>query len=1116
MRRMSRIVAFFAGCVMLFTAACRNTQDAGSLLVPGQPAAGLSTSPAAAYQFELRKDDLFSIALQKSSTGVRLSLLRPDGVMLRSVSCMHDGPMKISDSAFIAGKYTVRLQSCDEVNLTPYSISLSLSTPTSGDIEHIAAERLGAEAASLAERYTSEARQQAIVKYETALREWTRLGDIAEQVRVLTEMARLYAEGADFERALEYVDRAAGFAVGARVDKSEPLLTRALILLRKGNTTDSLTAATDGLNLARSSSNPAGEGKALYLIGRIHYEKSSYADATTALEKSVEAYRALGDELAVAHAKLYIAAVHFDLRGLDIARQIGDETFPVFESYGDRQGQAQALTFLGHFYSALNRKQEALNLYQQARVIVDAAADPATAFPLLNGIARVHFQLGDPKAATQFFRLALDSTRALGSRIDSAYVLRSIGQCYFADGDRSNALASLHEALKTFDSIPHNVMRAVVLEDIGIVLADEGKMASAVDHLNRSFQISTSIGHKENQARTLITLGEIREKAGDVKAALERYRKALDLYESIPHRLGKVTALNRIANAQRVLGRLDEALSNSDIAVGEIEKLRASLANPGLRTTYFASANEQYGLLIDILMRLHGRDGKREWAVRAFEASERARARSLLESIVETRASISVGVDPQLVEREATLRGLLDSTAERYDRLLKQNADPKLAARVSDEIRRLSAEYNGVDGQIRSQSPRYAALVQPEPLTLAAVQSSLLDDESRLLEYILGDEVSYLWVITKRDFTSFILPKRSEIESKVLEFRELLIARLPLPGEKPESYQARLSKAATQFPKVAAELSRMLLLPAAQHLGNSRLVIVADGALHYLPFAALPAPASLNAAEPEPLLVTHEVIGLPSASTLALIRKELPTTRPDLILALFADPVFEWTDSRVIKADAGNATADARVRGQTFSGGFELPRLEGSRREADSILALVPKNSQFAALGFDASKKAIMGDPDLKRFRILHFATHTRLVDDHPELSSLLLSLVDAQGNPQDGFLRLKDMYNLRIAAELVVLSACETALGKEVKGEGLISMVRGFMYAGTPRVIASLWKVDDDATAELMTEFYTQLLKNKRTAAAALREAQLKQYQKKSRRSPFYWAGFELQGEWR
>src|SRR5262249_29123589 len=241
-------------------------------------------------------------------------------------------------------------------------------------------------------------------------------------------------------------------------------------------------------------------------------------------------------------------------------------------------------------------------------------------------------------------------------------------------------------------------------------------------------------------------------------------------------------------------------------------------------------------------------------------------------------------------------------------------------------------------------------------------------------------------------------------------------------------------------------------------------------------------------------------------------RREAPARgTPDRTLAVFADPVFEVKDSRVRRTPIAQTLRGSDALGPRI----DFPRLPSTRQEAEAILAMVPENSRMGALGFKATKATAM-NPDLKRYRIVHFATHTVLDDEHPDLSSLVLSLVDEKGNPQSGFLRLRDMYNLSLSAELVVLSACDTALGKEVKGEGLMSMVRGFMYSGTPRVLASLLKVDDEATAELMKEFYKHLLQEAMTPAASLRQAQITQMQKKSRQSPYYWAGFQLQGEWK
>jgi CHAT domain-containing protein len=283
-----------------------------------------------------------------------------------------------------------------------------------------------------------------------------------------------------------------------------------------------------------------------------------------------------------------------------------------------------------------------------------------------------------------------------------------------------------------------------------------------------------------------------------------------------------------------------------------------------------------------------------------------------------------------------------------------------------------------------------------------------------------------------------------------------------------------------------------------------------------------------------PLIAEHEIISLPSASVLGVLRRELADRAPaPKLVAVLADPVFEPTDLRVKRggsttqkpaSDQVQTTGDGDLRQQAIrrsldeSGvtqtGLPIPRLTYSRQEAASIVALVPAHRRKLALDFEASR-ATATSPDLSQYRILHFATHGLLNSQHPELSGLLLSLVDEAGRPQpDGILHLGEIYNLKLPAEVVVLSACQTALGKEVKGEGLVGLTRGFMYAGARRVMASLWRVEDEATAELMKRLYQGMLRDGLRPAAALRRAQVAMW--KEKKVPYDWAAFVLQGEWR
>src|SRR5262249_41021362 len=226
-------------------------------------------------------------------------------------------------------------------------------------------------------------------------------------------------------------------------------------------------------------------------------------------------------------------------------------------------------------------------------------------------------------------------------------------------------------------------------------------------------------------------------------------------------------------------------------------------------------------------------------------------------------------------------------------------------------------------------------------------------------------------------------------------------------------------------------------------------------------------------------------------------------------LAILADPVFNAGDARI------GPPAKTSVRSGSEPDRQGFMRLRFSRTEAEEIARFAASGATFKALDFEASRDTAM-KPDLGDYRIVHFATHSLLDNEHPELSGVVLSLVDRNGQPQNGFLRLYDIYNLRLSAELVVLSACRTALGKEIKGEGLIGLTRGFLYAGAPRVAATLWEIDDRATAEAMKRFYQGLLDRGERPAEALRAAQMALWRTKGWDAPYYWAAFTLEGEWR
>jgi CHAT domain-containing protein len=352
--------------------------------------------------------------------------------------------------------------------------------------------------------------------------------------------------------------------------------------------------------------------------------------------------------------------------------------------------------------------------------------------------------------------------------------------------------------------------------------------------------------------------------------------------------------------------------------------------------------------------------------------------------------------------------------------------------------------------------------------------------------------------VTSHQLISYELPNEAELTKAVKAFRESFLQ----PSQRIQRVLAQEQ----------GQRLREKILPLS--LTSKRLAIVADGPLQYLPFTALTQGNAPNT-PPRYLIDDHEVINLPSASVLGQLRRDLATRRSaPQGLAIFANPVFSLEDDRLRNTAAAPKPLPPDLARSAQESGVLFQRLPYTQEEAEQILALAPAQQNLSEFGFAANRQQVFS-PALRQYQYVHFATHGLLNSQNPQLSGLVLSLFDRQGQPINGFLRLYDIFNLQLSADLVVLSACETGLGQAVRGEGLIGLTRGFMYAGAARVVVSLWSVDDQATALLMTRFYQGLLDQNLSPAIALQQAQ--QWLKSQPRftSPYYWAGFVLQGDW-
>ncbi|HEX9945728.1 MAG TPA: CHAT domain-containing tetratricopeptide repeat protein [Thermoanaerobaculia bacterium] len=923
---------------------------------------------------------------------------------------------------------------------------------------------------------------------ERALSLWREIGDSGKSAEVLYGLGlkrfdslKAYGQALpNFQQSAQLWSEQTGRA--ARVFQARSLTYMARCLRHSERREEARQAHERALALARDLDETGLEAENLNVLGRLDVEEGE-------VRKGVDRH----------------------LQALKLARKAGDRAL-----------EARVFNNLAVGYEHLAEMQKALESYQQALDLARSSKDREAELIYLNNLGDTYQILGDWKKAFDHYRRCIELGRLVRNRKLEGTILINLAGAYLHLGQIDDARSSLDSALALGRQIDSREVQTFALGNLALFLLQSKRPAEAVEHARKAVGLGGSI---EEETFSRYVLGRALRDAGDTAQARTELTNAL----ALAHRrgaLGTEAEINlTLARMDRDGGDLPAALSRIQTAIELIESRRNRVISPELRTSFLASKQDYYELQVDTLMALHEKRPTEGFAAEALQASEQARARGLLDILNEAGADIGLGADPALVEKERQAREQVNAR-DWYRRELLAQEDPD-REKVVDAEQRLGEALDAlqkVQVKRRESSPRYAALIQPQPLEVAEIQRQVLDGEALLLEYSLGAKRSFLWAVAPDSLASFELPGRDKIEQAARRYYKLLTVRNNrLPGEPVPAWKKRIIESDAEAERTARELSQLILGPAEKLLGRRTLLIVADGALQYIPFAALPIPASET-----PLATRHEVVNLPSASVLAVMRRELHGRPPaPRLLAIFADPVFQKDDKRLLRdlgkpdqirltqaslTQRGGGLEESQEKGVDLS---TLHRLTFSQKEADTIAALVPPSEVFKAVGFAASRTAVAGC-GLGGYRNVHFATHGVLDSHHPELSGLVLSLYDERGERQDGFLRLNDIYSLRLNADLIVLSACKTALGKEIRGEGLVGLTRGFMYAGAARVLASLWSVEDRATAELMGSFYRGMLRDGLSPAAALRRAQLEMSRTAAWKSPYFWAGFSLQGEWR
>ena len=898
-----------------------------------------------------------------------------------------------------------------------------------------------------------------------AIEKWKSLGDRVHEARALACLGSTLSDQRQPREALGAFDKALSVQRELQDREGTALTLKKMgrTLRAMGESRRAIEAFEEAHAIWQELGRPDLAAEVLRHVGQTHMDSGDNQGALPAFERSLEIGRKMGDRAQQALALAALGSLRFHLGDSFQARDNLEEALDLARAARRRSAEAEALSLLGSVYQRLGMPHDALENYTAARDILHELGDTQKEAIALNNIGMLLIGLGAYDDAREMLEQALPLQHTPSSQAMTRVGLSRVAE---ETGNNQEAAVQIDEALKLQRASRDLAGEAESLRSQGLLFLKMGRQKEAEERLRKSVDIYQELGMRSRAASSLRGLARAQATLGKTDEARKLYEESLRQSEALGEIGDQVLTLGEEGRLEHENGDLEAARKLLEAALDLMETYRTEIGGESLRALHFATVRETYERYVDVLMRLHRCDPKAGLDAKAFEVAEQSRARGLLDVLARARVDTREG-DPKTLERELRLRQELNDKAARRKALGDNEASRALGEALRQEIDQLAVEHRIVEALLTDGSS-YESLKKPS-LKLDEVRR-LLDPETVLLEYLLAEPHSYLWVVGPDSLQAFELPGRQEIGEVARRLHELLKD----PAERDPSLQRRDRQL----------LFKQVLGPALPAIAGKRLVIVPDGALHYVPFAALLVEPSVA------LIERHEISLLPSAAVLKEIRRANADRAPrPASLAIVADPVY----------------------------GAGLEELKWTRDEANSIQDAAQGLDVRVALRHDATKDLITSG-ELDGYRAVHIATHGYFDSDHPQLSWLAFSQVDPKGQPLNGYLRLQDLYSLRMQSDLVVLSGCETGLGRDLRGEGLVGLTHGFFHAGASQVVASLWPVRDKASAELMQRFYRAMIRDHLRPAAALRAAQIEMLNHPDKRiwkDPYFWAAFVVQGDW-
>lgn len=891
-------------------------------------------------------------------------------------------------------------------------------------------------------------------------------------------------QNGDFDKAIVFFEKSLNLArkEGDFKKEIESLSKLGILYWNIGKLKESSNFYTSALSLSRKLNIKEKEEKFstalqiynFYSKGKEFRSQDQYQQSIDAFQKAIELSRKINSLEHELKCLRQLNFTYWQQNNFEEFHYINEKAIRIAKFINHLKEEAYCLINNGLYFWKIDNYFESLKHYEHALKIARELNNLEIESECLTNIGIIYLELGNFDKAYEKFYSALKLDEVSGNTSYSSMDLNNLGVTFRKKGLLSNnkddfnrALDFYKEALK-LAKIAGNIKTEIkVLNNIGSVYSDIGNYVDALDYFRSGIKKAEEINDIEEKSIVLNNLGIVYSNLGNYEESTKCYQQAIDLALSLKGGQILWEAYYELANTYKKQNKYHEALQNYKNSISIIEDIRSQIKLEEFRATYFGSDKriEAYQNLIDLLIKLHSQEPQKNYHLEAFEYLERAKARAFLDTLEVSEINISQGIDQKLLNQE---KELMNDISKLYKKLLASGLSSEQINQINEEIKTREEKLDTLKVEIRALSPAYASLKYPEIITLEETQKKLIDNKTAILAYSVGKENSYAFIITNKKFKTYPIPPRRELQENVSKYLRMITDRDNNNFE------------------LGFELFQMLVRPGLDKT-IKKIIFIPDDILHYLPFEALLADGDKK----EWLIKKYTIAYAPSASSLREIikRRKSNHLKTSMDIVAFGDPSF-----------SSNLSANFALASD-----FHFTPLKYSGLEIERIASLF-KKGKTSVFSKEKATEEELKMQNLSGYKILHFATHGLIDDKKPARSSILLSMDSDQ--KEDGLLQMREIFNLKLNADLVTLSACQTALGQFIRGEGFEGLSRAFFYAGASSLLVSLWSIDDEASFQLMERFYYHL-RSSLSIMDSLQKAKTELIESQVLSHPYYWAGF-------